>query len=114
MDVLHICSSYINFHRVHFHTFKFMQIQEAEYKFNSRTKYHKGYFILCFCIVAQPCTTLATLEKSRIIKLQLVQLKQIITNINNKIKKIKSKLKETSIRELRDVQKFIRILSYIF
>lgn len=54
MDVLHICSSYINFHRVHFHTFKFMQIQEAEYKFNSRTKYHKGYFILCFCIVAQP------------------------------------------------------------
>lgn len=38
MDVLHICSSYINFHRVHFHTFKFMQIQEAEYKFNSRTK----------------------------------------------------------------------------
>lgn len=52
MDVLHICTSYINFHRVHFHTFKFMQIQEAEHKFNSRTKYHKGYFILCFCIVA--------------------------------------------------------------
>lgn len=86
MDVLHICSSYINFHRVHFHTFKFMQIQEAEYKFNSRTKYHKGYFILCFCIVAQPCTILATLEKSRITKLQLVQLKQIITNINNRLK----------------------------
>lgn len=32
------------------------------------------------------CTTLATLEKSRITKLQLVQLKQIITNINNRLK----------------------------